>query len=571
MNKKITLQDIIESLIQKHSMERKDAEAFVKGMFDLIEDTLSTEKLVKIKGLGTFKLIDVDSRESINVNSGERFRIEGHSKISFIPDSALKNIINKPFSHFETVILNDGTSLEDTDVILENPSNILSDESSEDLQEESLDTDNFVDESEIDEEENVNVEENIETESEISEEITAENIDNNEVKIEAEEDISPINFADTSAEAEEIINDDEEADQTENIDQAEETVQTEEVEQTLYEDYSEVEEQVHTEPEAKEEEISQINFTDTSAEAEEIINDDEEADQTENIDQAEETVQTEEVEQTLYEDYSEVEEQVHTEPEAIVEEVIEEVAAATIVNEKFTEPTTTEHEENEAEEEKVENNTSIDKSNNDENEEIDDDSQIEDNIKEKKYNILLYIAIILILAFAGYLFYYFNYGSSTTLDNPEPVAVDSTALKNSTDTIPDTLAVAPVVQDSVKSIKEEKLKKESSATDKRVEANTTKPEATKKTESVKVETKVESNSVTGNSNYDENINYKISGTKTTHTLKEGETIMRVALKYYGTKKLYKYILEYNKETLGEDGNKVRIGTKVKVPELKPLN
>ena len=570
MNKKITLQDIIESLIQKHSMERKDAEAFVKGMFDLIEDTLSTEKLVKIKGLGTFKLIDVDSRESINVNSGERFRIEGHSKISFIPDSALKNIINKPFSHFETVILNDGTSLEDTDVILENPSNILSDESSEDLQEESLDTDNFVDESEVDEE-NVNAEENIETESEISEEITAENIDNNEVKIEAEEDISPINFADTSAEAEEIINDDEEADQTENIDQAEETVQTEEVEQTLYEDYSEVEEQVHTEPEAKEEEISQINFTDTSAEAEEIINDDEEADQTENIDQAEETVQTEEVEQTLYEDYSEVEEQVHTEPEAIVEEVIEEVAAATIVNEKFTEPTTTEHEENEAEEEKVENNTSIDKSNNDENEEIDDDSQIEDNIKEKKYNILLYIAIILILAFAGYLFYYFNYGSSTTLDNPEPVAVDSTALKNSTDTIPDTLAVAPVVQDSVKSIKEEKLKKESSATDKKVEANTTKPEATKKTESVKVETKVESNSVTGNSNYDENINYKISGTKTTHTLKEGETIMRVALKYYGTKKLYKYILEYNKETLGEDGNKVRIGTKVKVPELKPLN
>ena len=108
MNKKITLQDIIESLIQKHSMERKDAEAFVKGMFDLIEDTLTTEKLVKIKGLGTFKLIDVDSRESINVNSGERFRIEGHSKISFIPDSTLKNIINKPFSHFDTVILNDG-------------------------------------------------------------------------------------------------------------------------------------------------------------------------------------------------------------------------------------------------------------------------------------------------------------------------------------------------------------------------------------------------------------------------------------------------------------------------------
>src|SRR5574344_473420 len=481
MNKKITLQDIIESLIQKHSMERKDAEAFVKGMFDLIEDTLSTEKLVKIKGLGTFKLIDVDSRESINVNSGERFRIEGHSKISFIPDSTLKNIINKPFSHFDTVILNDGTNFEDTDVILENPSNISSDESSEDLQEESLDTDNFVEESEN------------------SEEITAENIDDNEVKIEAEEETLPISFADTSAEAEEIINDDEEVDQAENVDQAEE------FEQTFEEDYSEVEEQVHTEPKAKE------------------------------------------------------------------VEVVEEIAATNIINEKLTELSATEYEENETEEEKVEDNESIDKSNNDENEEVDDDSQIEDNSKEKKYNILLYIAIILILAFAGFLYYYFNYGSSTTLDNPEPVAVDSTALKNSTDTIPDTLAVAPVIQDSVKSIKEENLKKESSATDKKVEANTTKPEATKKTESVKVEPKVESNSVTGNSNYDENISYKISGTKTTHTLKEGETIMRVALKYYGTKKLYKYILEYNKETLGEDGNKVRIGTKVKVPELKPQN
>src|SRR5574344_2136219 len=420
MNKKITLQDIIESLIQKHSMERKDAEAFVKGMFDLIEDTLSTEKLVKIKGLGTFKLIDVDSRESINVNSGERFRIEGHSKISFIPDSTLKNIINKPFSHFDTVILNDGTNFEDTDVILENPSNISSDESSEDLQEESLDTDNFVEESENAEEEQVNVEENVEDESEISEE---------------------------------IINDDEEVDQAENVDQAEETIQTEEFEQTFEEDYSEVEEQVHTEPKAKE------------------------------------------------------------------VEVVEEIAATNIINEKLTELSATEYEENETEEEKVEDNESIDKSNNDENEEVDDDSQIEDNSKEKKYNILLYIAIILILAFAGFLYYYFNYGSSTTLDNPEPVAVDSTALKNSTDTIPDTLAVAPVIQDSVKSIKEENLKKESSATDKKVEANTTKPEATKKTESVKVEPKVESNSVTGNSNYDENISYKISGTKTTHTLK----------------------------------------------------
>jgi Bacterial nucleoid DNA-binding protein len=133
MNNKITLQDIIESLIQKHSMERKDAESFVKGMFELIENALATEKFVKIKGLGTFKLVDVDSRESINVNTGERFEIQGHSKVSFVPDPTLKNIINKPFAHFETVVLNEGTKLEDTDTVFENPANMVSDESSEEI------------------------------------------------------------------------------------------------------------------------------------------------------------------------------------------------------------------------------------------------------------------------------------------------------------------------------------------------------------------------------------------------------------------------------------------------------
>ena len=129
----------------KHSMERKDAEAFVKGMFDLIEDTLATDKLVKIKGFGTFKLIEVESRESVNVNTGERFIIEGHSKISFVPDSSLKNIINKPFSHFETVILNDDTNFEDTDIVEENPNDISSDESSEDLQDNNYESENDVD------------------------------------------------------------------------------------------------------------------------------------------------------------------------------------------------------------------------------------------------------------------------------------------------------------------------------------------------------------------------------------------------------------------------------------------
>lgn len=114
MNERLTIQDLIDLLATKHSMTKKDADAFVKEFFLLIEQALDNEKTVKIKGLGTFKLVDVDSRESINVNSGERFQIKGHTKVSFTPDTSLRDTINKPFAHFETVVLNDSTILEDT-------------------------------------------------------------------------------------------------------------------------------------------------------------------------------------------------------------------------------------------------------------------------------------------------------------------------------------------------------------------------------------------------------------------------------------------------------------------------
>lgn len=119
MNDKIVIQDIIESVAKKHSMDPKDAEDFVKGMFDLIEEALATDKYVKIKGLGTFKLTEVDSRGSVSINTGERIEIQGHTKISFTPDASMKDLINKPFAHFETVVLNENTILEDTETEIE--------------------------------------------------------------------------------------------------------------------------------------------------------------------------------------------------------------------------------------------------------------------------------------------------------------------------------------------------------------------------------------------------------------------------------------------------------------------
>lgn len=116
MNEKLNIQNLIELLAEKHGMDKADAESFVKEFFQLIEESLENDKYVKIRGLGTFKLIDVESRESVNINTGERFEIQGHTKVSFAPEPALKDLINKPFSHFETVVLNDETVLEDTQV-----------------------------------------------------------------------------------------------------------------------------------------------------------------------------------------------------------------------------------------------------------------------------------------------------------------------------------------------------------------------------------------------------------------------------------------------------------------------
>lgn len=113
MGERINIQNLIDLFAEKKGLSKKDAETFLKEMFALIEQVLETDKYVKIKGFGTFKLIDVDSRESVNVNTGERIEIKGHTKISFTPETSIRDQINKPFSHFETVILNEGAVFDD--------------------------------------------------------------------------------------------------------------------------------------------------------------------------------------------------------------------------------------------------------------------------------------------------------------------------------------------------------------------------------------------------------------------------------------------------------------------------
>ena len=110
---KITIQEIASKLIAQNGLSKKEATLFVNMMFDLIREALERDKTVKVKGLGTFKIIDVESRESVNVNTGERVLIEGHNKITFTPDALMKELVNKPFSQFETVVLNDGVDFKE--------------------------------------------------------------------------------------------------------------------------------------------------------------------------------------------------------------------------------------------------------------------------------------------------------------------------------------------------------------------------------------------------------------------------------------------------------------------------
>ena len=114
MNEKLNIQHLTDQLVQNQGLTPKDAEKFVRTFFSLIAEGLEQDRYVKIRKWGTFKLIDVDSRESVNVNNGERIEIQRHTKISFTPDSSLKELINRPFAHFETVILNENTVLDDT-------------------------------------------------------------------------------------------------------------------------------------------------------------------------------------------------------------------------------------------------------------------------------------------------------------------------------------------------------------------------------------------------------------------------------------------------------------------------
>lgn len=112
---KIGIAELAKELAKKHGLDLNEAEHFIAMFIETLHEGLDADGLVKVKGLGTFKITNVKERESIDVNSGERVVIEGHDKLSFTPESSLRTLINRPFEQFQTVLLNEGVDFSNID------------------------------------------------------------------------------------------------------------------------------------------------------------------------------------------------------------------------------------------------------------------------------------------------------------------------------------------------------------------------------------------------------------------------------------------------------------------------
>lgn len=112
MNERLNLQDLIDFLAKKQDLTKKDAESFLRELVAVISETIESNESVRIKDFGLFKLVKVNARKSVDVNTGEAIEIAAHYKLSFTPDKAFKEAINKPFAHFESVILEEGVSFD---------------------------------------------------------------------------------------------------------------------------------------------------------------------------------------------------------------------------------------------------------------------------------------------------------------------------------------------------------------------------------------------------------------------------------------------------------------------------
>lgn len=467
MNERLTIQDLTDLLAAKHSMTKKDAEAFVKEFFLLIEQALENEKTVKIKGLGTFKLIDVDSRESVNVNTGERFQIKGHTKVSFSPDANLRDTINKPFAHFETVVLNENTILEDTPI--------------EEAEEE-----------------------------ETGEEASAQAV-LNEVGDDSETTVIEENEGTDDLSEEEPIQEEQIASRPLVEEPIEEPAITEEsaiVQESIEQTSTEEPEEVITEPDI-EEKVEQLE--DEEVPEEEVAIDEQ---QPASIEEDKEEITAEKIiEQELL--------KANLQPVTPIVPPAEKETIKPDQPEQVSQPV----------------------------------SKKTAPVKEKSPVPYLIAVIVVVLLLCGGVILFIYY----------PDLFSSSSDKNALDMPPvTTQPVQPEAQLSDTIAHKDTTKVITPDVSK---AATTTQSVTKKEEVVPV--KAEPQTVTqqpATSAYLDSASYKITGTKTKYTIKEGETLTRVSLRFYGTKAMWPYIVKHNPKVI-KNPNNVPYGTTIEIPEL----
>lgn len=481
MNEKLTLQYLIEALTKRHQMDPKDADAFVKAFFELIRRALERDKYIKVKGLGTFKRIETDSRGSDEEESEERTGTQGRSRITFTPDVAMRDSINKPFAHFETVILNEHTHFEDMDE--EGEEQLPEEEKTGEASDSLLDTEK---------QEGVGTDESVDS--------GALAADTGEQDLPGEESVL----------------------------KEEERLSDESIEQTSPDDASLTEPETPVSEENHEENhLSDVQGT----EEEKLPVVDKEESQNADIPQIESSVEADDASQS----------ETHEEPvsqEAEKKEVVPEVVPAT------------EH-----------GSQSLS--------EIPLDSSDKKIQKEERSKLpwCMYATILLVgVLIGGGIIWALLSGRryipeallreliSEKKVNNAILLPKSTEKKETLDTL---AAMETVQADSVGRQKpvHVTLPTVSSAAPV-VKARA--PVKDEKPQAVKRETLVDT------------MEYTITGTMDTYTLQNGESLVKVALKYYGNKKLWPYIVRHNRKVIKNPDN-VPVGTVLQIPKLSPKN
>lgn len=537
MNEKLTLQELIDLLAARHQMEPQDAESFVKTFWALVEEGLKRDSYVKIKGLGTFKLIETEPRESIDVHSGERIEIQSHTRITFSPDVSLRDQINRPFSHFETVVLNEGIQFDDWD---------------EKLGAEEEDTEDSA-ENEVEEGEEEVLKKSVSPRKVVWDDVPEDSIE--DVSLE-EPASSQFVFPEEelSAESAPSVRLPEENHKT--------FVETQIIEEELpLEDSKEVEEP-STACEVLHEEVAEGEAESQKTGIEELACDVHEEEKVDNeheevpigVMEEEKLSEEHQGEKKLMDEEENVEE--HAEKAGESDPSSESVQGKVEVGQSEREVNLSSPKQDQKSElEEGVHETSSSRPN----------WEADSSAKKKRIPWCMVSTVLLIGVILGGLVSWMIMSGRRYIpeDMVKSFLKAENELREQKELLADSLSiVAEMLADSTlfKEQVEDSLSKEK-------EMISEKPQATpvQMSEKPKQKTSVTKQTVKVLS---DKVNYKITGTLGTHTIRKGDSLVKIALKFYGNKNLWTYIVKHNRKVITNPDN-VPIGTTLLVPQLVP--